>query len=107
MAMQRMLTQGEIPNSDTIIASVPAVDGKGLCTAIETNEGESWLKSGRLVCWQDSEGDVVLSFWNRSSTINSLTLQACLCISAISTFHNVCMHDFCLRQPKYGILQLN
>ena len=28
MAMQRMLTQGEIPNSDTIIASVPALDGK-------------------------------------------------------------------------------
>ena len=28
MAMQRMLTQGEIPNSDTIIASVPAVDNK-------------------------------------------------------------------------------
>ena len=28
IAMQRMLTQGEIPNSDTIIASVPAVDNK-------------------------------------------------------------------------------
>ena len=28
IAMQRMLTQGEIPNSDTIIASIPALDGK-------------------------------------------------------------------------------
>ena len=28
MVMQGMLTQGEIPNYDTIIASVPAVDGK-------------------------------------------------------------------------------
>ena len=28
MAMHGMLTQDEIPNYDTIIASVPAVDGK-------------------------------------------------------------------------------
>ena len=28
IAMQRMLTQGEIPNSDTIIASIPALHGK-------------------------------------------------------------------------------
>ena len=78
MAMQGMLTQDEISNYDTIIASVPAsLDGKVFA--------------------------LLLGF----STINLLTVQACLCISAISTFHNICMHDFCLRQPKYGIIQLN